>query len=291
VPVGGRYDPRTWLARPLRALRGGPDGIAVGLEWRAGAVVVTVLARGACTPEDTERAFEAARGLTAVDDDPSELLRMIARHRTLSALARGEDPRLGRTPTLFEAFAAAVIEQLVTSFEARESVRRLWTIAGERIADTTLRAAPTSLGVRDVPMWKLRAIGVGARRAVTLRDGARRGASLERLRALPPDEVIRRLESLRGVGPWTANRVARTALGYADAVPVGDLHAPSYVTEALTGEPGDDDAMLAALEPFRPHRARVVKLIERQVGTRASPSGAPRRLPRVDPHRREPWKY
>jgi 3-methyladenine DNA glycosylase/8-oxoguanine DNA glycosylase len=290
-PVGPGFDPRPWLTYPVRALRGGQDGIGVALGWRAGAVVVSVLARGECTADDTDRAIEAGRGITAVDDDPTEFVRMISRHPILAGLLRREDPRLHRTPTLFEAFAAAVIEQLVTSFEARASIRRLWTIAGEMIPGTRLRAAPTASGVRGVPMWKLHAIGVGSRRALTLRDGAQRGAALEALRALPGDVVVEKLESLRGVGPWTSNRVARTALGWADAVPVGDFHAPSYVSEALTGVAGGDDEMLAALEPFRPHRARVVKLIERASGKRAFPSGQPRRLPRVDPHRRQPWKY
>ena len=63
-----------------------------------------------------------------------------------------------------------------------------------------------------------------------------------------------KLESLPGVGPWTANYVARAALGWTDAVPVGDFHMPSVVSEVLTGTRGDDEAMLEALAPFRPHR-------------------------------------
>jgi 3-methyladenine DNA glycosylase/8-oxoguanine DNA glycosylase len=104
--------------------------------------------------------------------------------------------------------------------------------------------------------------------------------------------VVEKLQSLHGVGPWTANLVARSALGYSDAVPIGDCHAPYVVTGALTGIEGDDDAMLAALEPFRPHRARVVVLLDRAQFARRGVSSVPRRrLPRVDPHRREPWKY
>jgi hypothetical protein len=44
--------------------------------------------------------------------------------------------------------------------------------------------------------------------------------------------------------------------------------------------------MLEVLEPFRPHRARVAVLLERPV-----PGQRRARLPRVDPHRREPWRY
>jgi hypothetical protein len=74
---------------------------------------------------------------------------------------------------------------------------------------------------------------------------------------------------------------------------VRDCHAHYVISEALTGEQGDDDAMLEALAPFRPHRARVVRLIT-QAQIAGGLNGQERgryRLPRIDPHRREPWKY
>jgi 3-methyladenine DNA glycosylase/8-oxoguanine DNA glycosylase len=292
-PCGPSYDPRPIVARPLRVLEGGEDGIALHLAWCGTSMEVKVLARGACDAARADAALETARGLAALDDDPTEFLRMVARHRTLGPLARRADPRLSRTPTLFESFCFAVLGQLVTSWEARQSYMRLGWIAGEAIAGTRLRSAPTPAGVRAVPMWKLHAIGVGSRRAATLRSGALRGATLESLRAVDAAVVVEKLQSLRGVGPWTANHVAREALGWSDAVPVGDLHAKTFVTAALTGEPGDDAAMLEALEPFRPHRARVVKLLERASGPRRddAQSTRPRRVPKVDRHRREPWRY
>lgn len=141
-------------------------------------------------------------------------------------------------------------------------------------------------------MWKMRAIGIGAHRAATLREAAGRGETLERLRELSPDLVVEKLQSLRGVGPWTANAVARRALAWADAVPVGDFHAPFTVAAALGGRElvredrhEADQLMLEVLEPFRPHRARVVLLLERYAAK------GRRRLPRVDSHRREPWRY
>jgi 3-methyladenine DNA glycosylase/8-oxoguanine DNA glycosylase len=188
-----------------------------------------------------------------------------------------------------------VIEQLVTGFEARVSVRRLWRIAGAPVPNTTLRAAPTAEQVTRVPMWKMHELGIGSRRAAALREGAHRGAALERLRSHPPEVAVEKIQSLPGVGPWTANAVARSGLGWSDAVPVGDFHAPYTIASALGGRddltresPAEADAaMLEALEPFRPHRARVSLLLEGYV-----PAGQRRwRLPRVDPHRREPWRY
>jgi 3-methyladenine DNA glycosylase/8-oxoguanine DNA glycosylase len=296
VPRGPGYDPQLRLARRFVALRGGEHALvlALGFSRADGAVQVKVLAREAPSSEDVERAICAARALTAVDDDPSEFLAMVRGHPVLGPLALRADPRIPIAPTLFESFTVAVIEQLVTSVEARASVRRLWQLAGEPVPGTTLRAAPTGPAVLRVPMWNMHAIGIGSRRAVTLREGAARAAALEELRSEAPERMLEKLQSLRGVGPWTANAVARSALGWADAVPVGDFHAP-YTIAAALGGPSDlsrddpraaDAALLEVLEPFRPHRARVAVLLERP-----SAIGERWRPPRVDRHRRQPWRY
>jgi 3-methyladenine DNA glycosylase/8-oxoguanine DNA glycosylase len=287
------YDPRIRLKRRYVAVRGGPDALVLAFSWIDGTVRVRVVAQGACSSEDVERSIAIGRAIAAVDDDPTEFVAMTRGHGVLGALALQMDPRIGSTPTVFEAFAVGVIEQLVTGAEARASVRRLWQIAGEAVPKTQLRAAPTASAVKRVPMWQMHAIGVGSRRAATLREGAGRGDALERLRDVPAETAMTKLQSLPGIGPWTANIVARNGFGWADAVPVGDFHAPYTITaafgrEGLTREDpkAADAALLEVLEPFRPHRARVALLLERH----AIAEGG-WRPPRVDPHRREPWRY
>jgi 3-methyladenine DNA glycosylase/8-oxoguanine DNA glycosylase len=294
VPRGGRYDVRPLRRSPVRALRGGAHAMVAAFQVRDGGVEITLLARDpSCAESDRAWAMESARAMIAVDDDPSEFLTVVSRHPLVGVLARRFDCRLVRTPTVFEAFTRTVIEQLVTTFEASASIRRLTWIAGALVPGTTLRAAPTAEAVLAVPPWKLHAIGIGSRRSRTLREGARRAAALERLRDVDAALAATKLESLPGVGPWTANLVARAALGWADAVPVGDVHAHYVITEVLTGVQGDDDAMLEALAPFRPHRARVVELIMQAQIADALPGFERMRrpLPRIDPHRREPWRY
>ena len=71
-----------------------------------------------------------------------------------------------------------------------------------------------------------------------------------------------RLRAVIGVGPWTAARIAMLALGDPDAVFVGDLHIPHMISSALANERrGSDERMLELLEPYRGHRARVVRLL------------------------------
>src|SRR5204862_489505 len=80
------------------------------------------------------------------------------------------------------------------------------------------------------------------------RAAASRASRLDALSALPPAEARRRMQSLPGVGPWTAAEVALVALGDPDAVPVGDFHLPHLVSNALAGEPrGSDERMLELL--------------------------------------------
>jgi 3-methyladenine DNA glycosylase/8-oxoguanine DNA glycosylase len=260
-PRGGRYDVRPLRIRPVRALRGGPGGMVAAFAVKDGGVEIRILTRArAISADDLAWAMERARGMCAVDDDPTEFLAMAHLHPLVADLAMRFDCRIDRTPTVFEAFT---------------------------------RAAPTARAVLDVPPWQLHAMGIGSRRSRTLREGARRGAALERLRGIDPALAATKLESLPGVGPWTANLVARTALGWSDAVPVRDCHAHYVISEALTGVQGDDDAMLEALAPFRPHRARVVRLVTQAqiAGALPGEERGRHRLPRIDPHRREPWKY
>ena len=57
--------------------------------------------------------------------------------------------------------------------------------------------------------------------------------------------------------------MAQRALGDPDAVSVGDYHVKHQVAWILAREPrGTDERMLQLLEPFRPHRGRVQRLIE-----------------------------
>jgi 3-methyladenine DNA glycosylase/8-oxoguanine DNA glycosylase len=67
---------------------------------------------------------------------------------------------------------------------------------------------------------------------------------------------------LPGVGVWTAAETAQRAFGDADALSVGDYHVPKMIGWTLLGRPIVDADMIELLEPMRPHRYRVVRLLE-----------------------------
>lgn len=293
LPCGGRYDLRLVIGRrTTRALSGGPNAIVARLFAEGRAVGIEIFAAGAVDRATIEAAMETARGIAGLDDDPRGFAALAKQHPTLERLHRRfAGARLGKSATVFEVFAATVLEQLVTFDEARAARNRMIRRYGAKVEGTDLVAFPTADVVAAIPPHELRAMGVGLRRATTLREGARRASRLEELRARPPEEAMAAVQSLRGVGPWTANKVAIEALGYPDGVLVGDAGVPFVTTMALTGVAGGDAELLACLEPYRPHRARVLQLFDfAQIIDHAIP-GVPRKpLPTIDPHRRRPWE-
>ena len=89
------------------------------------------------------------------------------------------------------------------------------------------------------------------------------------------DDAMNRMTAFPGIGVWTAAQAVQAALGDPDAVVVGDYKIPNVVAWNLAGEPrGDDQRMLELLEPYRGHRARVVRLLK--AGGELPPKYGPR---------------
>jgi 3-methyladenine DNA glycosylase/8-oxoguanine DNA glycosylase len=182
-----------------------------------------------------------------------------------AALRRVPHLRLGRTGQVLEALIPAIIEQRVPGADAFRSWRVLVSKYGTPApgpAPAGMRVPPSAQVWRNIPSWEFHLANVDPRRAQTLVTCARRAASLERLASRPAAQARDALTSLPGVGEWTAAETAQRAFGDADAVSVGDYHIPKMIGWTLLGRPVDDAVMLELLEPMRPHRHRVVRLLE-----------------------------
>ena len=188
--------------------------------------------------------------------------------------------RMPRTAAVLEALLPAIVEQKVTGIEARRAYRRLVRMFGERApGPAPLLLPPSPETLAGLPYYAFHPLGIERRRADTIRRASIRASRLEEAVAMSGVDAQRRLRAIIGVGAWTAAETVRTALGDADAVSVGDYHVPSIVSWALAGEPrGDDARLLALLEPYRGHRARVVRLLE-AAGIQP-PAYGPRAVPR-----------
>jgi 3-methyladenine DNA glycosylase/8-oxoguanine DNA glycosylase len=207
--------------------------------------------------------IEALPAMLGAEDDASDFVprdpTVAAAHQRLPHL------RLGRTGLVLEALIPAIIEQRVPGADSFRSWRLLVSKYGTPApgpAPAGMRVPPSAEVWRHIPSWEFHRANVDPRRAQAVVSCARRAASLERLVSRPAEQARQALTSLPGVGEWTAAETAQRAFGDADAVSVGDYHIPKMIGWTLLGRPVDDAVMLELLEPMRPHRHRVVRLLE-----------------------------
>jgi 3-methyladenine DNA glycosylase/8-oxoguanine DNA glycosylase len=210
-----------------------------------------------------EEFLDVLPAMLGAHDDSSDFVptdpTVAAAHRRVPHL------RLGRTGQVLEALIPAVIEQRVPGADAFRSWRLLVNKFGTPApgpAPTPMRVPPSADVWRHIPSWEFHRANVDPGRARTIVGCARRAPSLERLASRPAAEARDALTSLPGIGVWTAAEIAQRAFGDADALSVGDYHIPRMVGWTLLGHPIDDAGMIEVLEPMRPHRHRVVRLLE-----------------------------
>ncbi len=223
------------------------EGVVVGRAWGDGAAW----------------ALDSMPALLGADDDWSGF---VPHHPLLADLLRRyPNARFGRTGLLMEALVPAIIEQKVTGQEAFAGFRMLVHRYGERApgpgVERKIWVQPTPATIRTIPSWEWLRLHIDPARSRTLVSAARVADTLERLTALGPEEAGRRLQTIPGIGRWTAAEVRQRTFGDPDAVSFGDYHVAKDVGWALTGEPFDDDQLEEFLEPYRPQRGRVPALV------------------------------
>lgn len=275
VHLRGSGDPtmRLVAGHVIRATRTADGPATIDLSLRGDRLAAEAWGPGA------DRLLAAIPGLVGLDDDRTGFTP--GAHPLVAELDRHHPGiRLGRTLAVFESLMPAILEQKVTGTEAWRGFRGIVRRWGEPAPGPHgLRLAPPAAVVATIPYHELHPIGVERRRADLLRRVAARANRFEEIVTLTREDAYRRLRAMPGIGPWTAAEVAVRALGDADAVSVGDFHLPNLVAFCLAGEiRGNDARMLELLEPWRGHRARVVRLLELS-GLRP-PAFGPRYAPR-----------
>lgn len=180
------------------------------------------------------------------------------RHRRLRLPASGR---------MIDALVPAVLEQKVTVIEARRGYRYLTYRYGTpapgagTVAPGNLMVQPTPEQWLRIPSWEWHKAGVGPQRSATIMRALRSAVALERLAALPATEAAAKMQTIPGIGIWTAAEVVQRTHGCPDSISVGDYHLAAYVGAALTGRRTDDAGMLKLLEPWAGHRQRVVRML------------------------------
>ncbi|HEY5836859.1 DNA-3-methyladenine glycosylase family protein [Streptomyces sp.] len=222
--------------------------------------------------------LDAMPALLGAYDDPAAF---VPRHKAVyAAHRRNPGLRLARTGLVLEALIPSILEQKVTTTEAYRAWKLLILQHGEPAPGPAerMRVMPDARGWARVPSWDWHCAGVDDKRASTVMRAVRLGPRIESLAALDPAEAARRLQTVPGIGPWTAAETLQRSHGAPDAVTVGDLHLPHHIGYALTGaRRSDDETMLRLLEPYSGQRHRATRLI--CLATPAPPRRAPRLAP------------
>jgi DNA-3-methyladenine glycosylase II len=119
----------------------------------------------------------------------------------------------------YEALVGSIIFQQLAGAAARAILNRFKEIYNGKI--------PRPRQYLDTEEKRLRASGLSPQKIRYIRDLSERienGAlNLEKLSYLPSDEVVKKLDEVRGIGRWTAEMFLIFVLGRTDVLPVDDL--------------------------------------------------------------------
>lgn len=188
--------------------------------------------------------------------------------------------RFGRTGLVFDSLVAAVCAQKVTGREAGRAMSGLYRTFSEPAPGPNegLRLPPDPGQMADAPYYAYHELHLEKRRADVLRRLAARADEIGRLAESDASDAAEALRRMPGVGEWTIAETLAVSHGDPDQVPVGDFHIKHLVAHHLTGrDRGTDEEMLETLEPYRPQRGRVIRLLH-TLGH--APKFGPRMTPR-----------
>ena len=200
------------------------------------------------------------RSLFDLDARPDLISRHLRRDKRLAA-AVNANPGM-RVPGAFSGFEMglrAILGQQVTVRAATTVAGRFVEAFGEPIVTpfpALGRLSPTPARVAEATVDDIARLGIIAARSRSVIAMARSHGTgavcLDGPGHRDPDEAIRRLADLPGIGPWTANYIAMRALRWPDAFPKEDI----AVRNRLGGVSAREAEALS--QPWRPWRSYAV---------------------------------
>lgn len=216
---------------------------------------------GALDESQAEETQALVGWMLGVERDLSPVTAILRGDRELGPLAQrlvGMKPP--RFASLWEAFCQIVPFQQVSLSAAISTLNRMaqtlgpWRdFEGERYV-----GIPRPQDILNADLATLRQCGLSAAKAQTLRGLAERAVAGElqadAFKDMSDDEVIGRLTTIPGIGPWSAHVAMLRGLGRLSVFPSGDAGAIRSLREVYAQSERPDDAardMLAQLGPWR----------------------------------------
>jgi DNA-3-methyladenine glycosylase II len=203
--------------------------------------------------------------MTATSATPAPPLRQPSWRRAVRELAAA-DPVMARViatigpcrmvvrheGTHFEHLARAIVYQQLSGKAAGTIHGRMLELFGGR--------APTPGELLAVPDERFRGAGVSRQKLAYLRSLAEHcdadALPLDRIHALPDDEVIAALTAVKGIGRWTAQMFLMFRLGRPDVLPELDLGVQNGIRKAYrVRKPVTPRDVVRRGEKWRPWRS------------------------------------
>ena len=252
LPTRSTWSPPT--APTTGALTDGHGTGTVVQSCAAGIRAIEVRATG----RDGERWLPIVERMLGTGVDLTRWYERSARVPWLAPIAarfRGLKPP--RYPTLWEAFAHAILFQQISIHAAAAIMRRAVELLGEPVTAGSVRcvAFPDARRWLDAADAELRAVGISRNKIDHLRSAAAAfvgGAIDEReIAALPTPEAAARLCAVRGIGAWSASVVLLRGLGRLDTFPLRDSGVARSLTLLAGASHVDQTALLEELGDVR----------------------------------------
>jgi DNA-3-methyladenine glycosylase II len=195
------------------------------------------------------------RRLLTEDDMAEGLDALVAADPRLAPIRDVAGPvGLRYRPPGFEGVARIVVAQMLSVASADAIWRKLEAGIGPVTTDSYRAATPEQLRAAGLSGGKIRTLTAVA-------DACAAGLDLAALADEPPDEAVKALVALPGIGVWTAEIFLLFCARHADVFPAGDLALQVAAAEglALPGRPKEKEMRVIA-EAWAPWRGVAAKL-------------------------------
>jgi DNA-3-methyladenine glycosylase II len=216
-----------------RLLRIEGEPVLVGIVQPARERVL--FAARAATAAAAEAGIARMRFATGVDDDLRPFYDRFRDDPVIGRSVRTDYAlRVRRHPDPWQTLLAAITEQLIELERAMVIQRRLIAALGYRCPATGMRDVPEPAVIARQAPAQLVAFDLAPKRALAMRRCAEEVA---RGRLDLHTHDLRRLRSMREIGPWTVEMIGLYGQGRMDVVPAGDLGFLKIVGRMTTGNP------------------------------------------------------
>ena len=223
---------------------------------------------GPLSGADEQVATALVARMLDVGRDLTPVRALVAEDATLAPLVeRLAGLKPPRFATLWEAFCQIVPFQQVSLSAAVATLNRFVIALGPEVVVDGARywGIPTPDAVAAIDIDRLRACGLSAAKAQTLRTLAERALAgeleVDSLERLSDEEAIIRLTRLPGIGRWSAQVALLRGLGRLSVFPSGDSGAARGLRDLFPLHPQPESAAHALLERLGPWRGYLYFLL------------------------------